>query len=73
MRIVAENRGENRFRVEAENVRRFRIYLSSAMGDLDRPFAVELSDGRVLAVNAERISGDRDYAARLDVGLGPER
>lgn len=69
VRIVAENLGGNRFRVVAENVRKFRIYLSPEMGDLNRPFAVELGDGRVLPVNVERISGERDYVARLNVDV----
>ena len=69
VRIVAENLGGNRFRVSAENVGKFRIYLSPEMGDLDRPFAVELDDGRVIPVNIERISGERDYTARLNVDV----
>ena len=46
-----------------------RIYLSPEMGDLDRPFSVELDDGCVLLVNVERISGERDYTARLEVNV----
>ena len=69
VRIVAENLGGNRFKVVAENIGKFRIYLSPEMGDLDRPFSVELDDGCVLLVNVERISGERDYTARLEVNV----
>ena len=72
-KIVAENLGGNRFKVTAENIRKFRIYLSPEMGDLNLPFAVELDDGRVLPVNIERISGERDYSARLNVDVRQDR
>ena len=66
-RIVAENLGENRFAVKSENVKRFAIYLSPEMGDLTKPFTVDLGDGRSLTVRAVPVSGDPDYTARLDV------
>ncbi len=66
-RIVAENLGGNRFKAETENVKRFRIYLSREMGDLGRPFTVDLGDGRTVTLEAEPVAGERDYTARLSV------
>ena len=66
-RIIAENLGGNRFRVETENVKRFRIYLSPQMGDIDRPFMVDLGVDGIRTLTAERIFGNRDYSARLSV------
>ena len=68
-RIVAENLGGNRFRVEAENVRRLRIYLAPQMGDLSRPFAVEFADGKVATVKPSPVSNSRDYTAAITIGL----
>ena len=62
-RIVAENLGGNRFQVETENVRRFRIYLAPQMGDLSRPFTVEFADGKVATVKPSPVSNSRDYTA----------
>ena len=66
-RIIAENLGGNRFKVAAENVKRFNLYLSPQMGDIAKPFTVDLGDGKVLTLQAEPVSGDRDYTARLSV------
>jgi poly(3-hydroxybutyrate) depolymerase len=68
-RIVAENRGGNRFGVEAENVKRFAIYLSPVMGDIEKPFIVELGGGRSVTAKAKPLSGDPDYAARLEIAV----
>ena len=75
-RIIAENMGDNRFKVQTENVKRFNLYLSPEMGDLEKPFTVQLvtalppyarlsGDGKSVTVKAEPVSGDRDYTARL--------
>ena len=66
-RILAENLGGNRFKVKAENVKRFRIYLSPQMGDLEKPFTVDLGADGIRTVTAEPISGGDDYSARLSV------
>ena len=66
-RILAENLGGNRFKVQTENVKRFRIYLSPQMGDLAKPFTVMLADGSTLTLKSEPVSGERDYAAALTV------
>ena len=68
-RIIAENRGGNRFTVATENVKRFAICLSPAMGDLGKPFTVEFRGGRSVTVEAKPLSGDPDYAARLEVAV----
>ena len=68
-RIIAENLGGNRFKVEVENVKRFRIYLSREMGDLGKPFAVDLGKGRKVELMAEPVAGERDYTARLSVDV----
>ena len=71
-RIVAENLGGNRFRVQVENVAKFRILLAPAMGDLSRPFIVELEGGGEIAAIPSRREGDRDYSAEILVALdGP--
>ena len=67
-RIVAENLGDNRFKVNTENVRRFAIMLAPQMGDLSKPFAVEV-DGTVQTMKAEAFSGAPDYTARLVVDV----
>ena len=67
-RIVAENLGGNRFKVETENVRRFAILLAPSMGDLSKPFTVEVN-GKELAVKAEALAGVPDYTARLVVAV----
>lgn len=69
-RIIAENLGGNRFKVETENVKTFRIYLSVQMGDVDKPFTVDLGAGGIRTLAAEPVSGDRDYTARLFVSSG---
>lgn len=69
-RIVAENMGGNRFRAATENVRRFAIYLSPQMGDLSRPFTVELEGGPTLMLKAEPVAGESDYTARIVVEVG---
>ncbi len=66
-RIVAENLGGNRFKVETENVRRFRIYLAPQMGDLTRPFTVEFADGTTVTADPSPISGIRDYTAVISL------
>ena len=65
-RIVAENLGGNRFKVETENVRRFAILLAPQMGDLSKPFTVEVN-GKTQTLRAEPISNLPDYTARLVV------
>ena len=67
-RIVAENLGGNRFKVQTENVRRFAILLAPQMGDLSKPFAVELN-GKELTAKAETLAGVPDYTARLVVAV----
>ena len=66
-RIVAENIGGNRFKVETENVRRFRIYLAPQMGDLSRTFSVELANGKTVTVKPSPISNSRDYTAVISL------
>ena len=68
-RIVAENLGGNRFRVETRNVRRVRILLAPAMGDLARPFTVALGDGCTVEASARPLAGERDYTAYLELEL----
>ena len=65
-RIVAENLGGNRFKAKTENVRRFAILLAPQMGDLSKPFTVEV-DGKNHSLGAEPVSGVPDYTARLVV------
>lgn len=67
-RIVAENLGSNRFKVQTENVRRFVILLAPQMGDLSKPFAVVLN-GKELTAKAEALAGVPDYTARLVVAV----
>ena len=66
-RILAENLGGNRFKIETENVKRFRIYLAPQMGDLKKPFTVDLGTDGIRTVTAEPISPNGDYVARLTV------
>ena len=66
-RIIAENLGGNRFKVETENVKSFRIYLSRQMGDIGKPFTVDLGAGGIRTLAAEPINPTRDYSARLSV------
>ena len=66
-RIIAENKGGNRFAVRTENVKRFAIYLSPAMGELGKPFFVDLGDGCTVEAKAVSVSGDSDYTARLEI------
>ncbi len=68
-RIIAMNLGGNHFKVEAENVKRFRIYLSPQMGDINKPFTVDLGVDGIHTLTAERISGNRDYSARLSISI----
>jgi len=68
-RIIAMNLGGNHFKVEAENVKRFRIYLSPQMGDINKPFTVDLGADGIHTLTAERISGNRDYSARLSISI----
>ena len=64
---MAENLGGNRFKVQTENVRRFRIYLAPQMGDLTRPFTVEFADGTTVTADPSPISGIRDYTAVISL------
>ena len=66
-RIMAENVGGNVFKVEAENARRFNLYLAPAMGDLSRPFKVDFGGGRVVTLDAKPVANGGDYSARLEV------
>jgi hypothetical protein len=66
-RIIAENLGGNRFRAETENVKRFAIRLSPEMGDVGKPFAVDLGGGRVVTAKANPLAGDPDYTCRLEI------
>jgi poly(3-hydroxybutyrate) depolymerase len=68
-RIIAENKGGNRFVADTENVKRFAIYLSSAMGDIEKPFIVEFSGGRRVTVLAKPLDGNPDYASRLEISV----
>ena len=66
-RIVAENLGGNRFKVRVENVAVFRILLSPQMGDLEKPFTVDLGEAGVKTVAAEKLEGNPDYSAAITV------
>ena len=66
-RIVAENLGNNRFKAEVENVAVFRILLSPRMGDLAKPFTIDLGEAGVKTVTAEKLEGHPDYSAALTV------
>ena len=68
-RIVAENLGGNRFKVETENVKTFRIYLAPQMGDIGKPFTVDLGPDGIRTLAAERISSNRDYSAFVSVAV----
>ena len=67
VKIFAENLGGNRFKVHTENVKKFNIYLSPAMGDLGKPFTVTWDDGRAVTLKCEPVAGNRDYTARIAV------
>ncbi|MBQ7190250.1 MAG: hypothetical protein IJR99_12640 [Kiritimatiellae bacterium] len=67
-RIIAENLGSNRFKVETENVKRFAILLAPQMGDLAKPFSVELN-GKERTIQAEPLANTPDYTARLVVTI----
>ena len=68
-RVVAENLGDNRFRVQTDNVKKFNIYLSPAMGDLEKPFTVSWDDGRSVTLKCQPVYSDRDYTARIVVNV----
>ena len=65
-RIVAENLGGNRFKVQAENVAAFRIYLARQMGDLSRPFTIDAGSLGVREVSAVPVGQSGDYCAAID-------
>lgn len=67
-RIIAENLGKNRFKVEAENVKRFAILLAPQMGNLDKPFSVEVQ-GKTLTLQPEPLANTPDYTARIVVTI----
>ncbi len=71
-RIVAENLGGNRFRVEAENVKTFRICLAPQMGDLSKQFTVEFADGRRMTASPSPIPRIRDYTAAITLRMDGE-
>ena len=66
-RIVAENLGGNRFKVQVENVAVFRILLAPQMGELEKPFTVDLGEAGVRTLRAEKLEGNPDYSAALTV------
>lgn len=68
-RVIAENLGGNAFRVQAENVKRFAIYLAPAMGDATKPFTVDFGGGRKVPCMAEAVSGDADYSSRILISV----
>lgn len=70
-RIVAENLGGNRFRVELENVSAFRILLAPPMGDITKPFSVDMGKAGTRVLIPEPLTGNRDYSAVLTVRLLP--
>ena len=67
--MIAENLDGNRFRVSAENVKRFAILLAPQMGDLAKPFVVEFGGGKAVTCAAEPLAGDPDYTARIVVSV----
>ena len=71
-RVVAENLGGNRFRVEAENAKAFRIYLAPPMGDLSKPFSVDFPGGATVTASPEPSAAVSDYAAVLTVSAVPK-
>lgn len=68
-RLIAENKGGNRFEVKAENVTVFRIHLAPEMGDLTKPFTVDAGALGVRTVMAVPAKDDGDYCATMDVAL----
>ena len=66
-RIVAENIGSNRFRVEVENVKSFRIYLAPQMGDLSKEFTVEFHGGTTVTARPSSTEAVADYTAVLTI------
>ena len=67
-RLVAENLGNNRFSVTAENVARFTLFLAPAMADWEKEVEVTVN-GRVFRKKAEPLEGNKDYTAQLQIAL----
>ena len=69
-RIIAENCGNNHFKVSAENVKRFAIYLAPEMGDLTRPFTVDCQKHGSFTCLPEPLEiPEKDYSAKIIIGL----
>ena len=68
-RIIAENCGNNLFKVSLENVRKFIIYLAPQMGDLTREFTVDCGSFGKFILQPEMISGDPDYSAKITIQI----
>ena len=67
-RLLAENLGNNRFSVTAENVARFTLFLAPPMADLEKEVEVTVN-GRVFRKKAEPLEGNKDYTAQLQIAL----
>ena len=69
-RIIAENCGNNHFKVYAENVKRFAIYLAPEMGDLTRPFTVDCQKyGSFTCIPEPLEIPEKDYSAKIIIEL----
>ena len=68
-RIIAENLGNNHFRLEIENVKRFALYLAPQMGNIDQEFTLDCGKYGIIKSIAQKISGDPDYHARIIISL----
>ena len=67
-RLIAENLGDNRFAVTAENAARFTLFLAPQMADLEKEVEVTVN-GRVFRKKAEPLEGNKDYTAQLEIAL----
>ena len=67
-RLLAENLGDNRFSVTAENVARFTLFLAPAMADLEKEIEITVN-GRGFRGKPEPLAGNKDYTAQLKIAL----
>ncbi len=67
-KLIAENKGDNLFEVESENVTEFTLFLSPEMADLTKEITVNVN-GTPFKAMPRSVEGMRDYAYQVNISL----
>ena len=65
-KLIAENKGGNRFEIRSENVAGFTLFLSPEMADVTAKVLLNVN-GREFKAVPEAVSGKKDYSHQVNI------